>query len=91
MDTEIAPGTLDFQSSWTASHRPRVGRFLVFVGEEKMKCLKCHEDNQESSNFCKHCGAPLEQTCSQCGHGNEADARFCNKCGTPLNLQLCPF
>ena len=51
-----------------------------------MKCLKCHFENPEDSNFCLKCGCKLELQCPQCASVLPSIAEFCNKCGYKLNL-----
>ncbi|MCD4823452.1 MAG: zinc ribbon domain-containing protein [Phycisphaerae bacterium] len=48
-----------------------------------IRCHKCNENNEDTANFCKSCGASLSKSiaCPKCGELNDADARFCDNCG----------
>ena len=51
-------------------------------------CHKCGNQNNDSFNFCIHCGAKLKENlirCTKCGKFNEYDSNFCIDCGNRLN------
>lgn len=57
------------------------------AGEVQVVCChKCNENNEESANYCKSCGAALLKTkpCAKCGELNDPDARFCDHCGEAI-------
>jgi hypothetical protein len=50
-------------------------------------CDKCKTENEDSADFCKHCGdklVPKTLCCPDCGLFNKATAKFCNSCGINL-------
>lgn len=56
-----------------------------------MKCPKCKNENPNSSKFCNHCGAKIEnegKTCPNpecCRTGLPHEANYCPDCGAKLN------
>lgn len=54
-----------------------------------MECPNCGTYNNDEVNFCKECGAKINQKdtirCSKCGYENEKNINFCIECGSPLN------
>lgn len=50
-------------------------------------CHNCGNQNDDSSNFCIHCGEKLKENlirCSKCGNFNESDSNYCIECGNKL-------
>jgi ankyrin repeat protein/tRNA A-37 threonylcarbamoyl transferase component Bud32 len=52
-----------------------------------INCNKCKTENEDSADYCEHCGDKLASKtvcCPVCGLYNKDKAKFCNSCGTNL-------
>jgi predicted amidophosphoribosyltransferase len=67
-------------------------------------CPKCQIEYDDTKNFCRHDGSPLEAkkaegetakgvdlTCPQCGKPVEAGKKFCRHCGARLEVSTQPL
>jgi uncharacterized membrane protein YvbJ len=53
-------------------------------------CHNCGMKNDEDANFCKKCGANLNdkksQNCNECGYTMIGNPKFCGECGTKIKM-----
>ena len=55
--------------------------------QNKIRCHKCNELQDEDAKFCDNCGSAILKTisCPQCNELNDPDAKFCDNCGVKLD------
>jgi len=63
----------------------------TYANENKVKiinCAKCGQQLEESSKFCKSCGASISKvpTCPKCGKTYDNGTKFCSNDGSKLEL-----
>ena len=50
-----------------------------------LKCDKCGYENEDNAQFCKNCGASMQDYIEcECGTRNPTDAEFCSNCGKKI-------
>ncbi len=49
-----------------------------------MICSNCHNENNDTANFCANCGVKLSHACPNCGTPTDPSANFCANCGYAL-------
>ncbi len=50
-----------------------------------MRCPRCGTENREGAQFCRECGARLDQRCPACGASVGSGSKFCDACGSILS------
>ena len=72
------------QDAVEQSEEPELHRSSLQEGQ----CAECGSVNDMARQFCRGCGASLDETCPECGAGEKVWERFCGKCGTDIPAVL---